>query len=111
MTNLKFFDALDAKTLKEVADEVGLSASAMAARVSSTPSPTTDLGYPNISSRVNELILADQKTLIAGEARGVALSKQTGGTLKLQESGTAILPNNDNASWGDFKFLFGAKFI
>ena len=104
---LKFFDALDAKTLKEVADEVGMSASAMAARVSSTPSPTTDLGYPNISSRVNELILADQKTLIAGEARGVALSKQTGGTLKLQESGTAILPNNDNASWGDFKFLFG----
>ena len=104
---LKFFDDLDSKTLEEIASEVGMTASAMAARVTPTPSPTTDLGYPNISSRVNELILADQKDLIAGEARGVALSKQTGGTLKLQENGVAIIPNNDDASWGDFKFLFG----
>ena len=103
----KFFDDLDASDLKTVADNAGMSASAMAARLMPTPSPTTDLLYPNISSRVNELILADQDQIIAGAARAVKLQKESGKTLKLQESGVAIVDNDDPASWGNFKFLFG----
>lgn len=103
----EFYKGVNGKGLKQLGEEGGLSPEALAARLLSTPSPTTDLGYPNIMDEVNELLLMDEDVLEAGAKRAKALARSTGSSLKLQDSGVAIVENADPKSRGDFKFLLG----
>ena len=93
--------------LEGVAKATGQTGEELAMKLIPTPSPSTERGLPNVSSSVNELIMMDVDSIPAGVARGVRLQRESGGTLTLQESATAVLPNTDEKSLGDFKLLFG----
>lgn len=90
-----------------VAKKEGIPPEDFAMKLIPTPSPKTDRGLPNPSSQVNELILMDKDAVSAGILRGIKLQKDSGNTLTLQESATAIVNNTDENSLGDFKLLFG----
>lgn len=100
-----FYNQADAKPFKAVAEDNGLTQEELSSRLIPTPSPDTDVGYPSLD-KPNELLLMDEDSLIAGNKRGKRLQKESGGTLKLDESATAIVNNAVANSIGNFKFLF-----
>ena len=102
-----FYRDYKEKGLKQLADDIGLSPEAMAARMTPTPSEDTDLGYPNVMEEVNVLLLMDEAAIPAGEKRALVLQRSIGNSLTLQENGVSIVNNTDQKSIGDFKYLFG----
>ena len=100
-----FYNQAEEVPFKAVGEANGLSKEELAARLTPTPSPDIDRGYPSMD-KPNELLLMDEDALEAGNKRGRKLQRESGNTLKLEESSTAIVNNTDPTSIGDFKLRF-----
>ena len=96
--------------VKKLTDSAGLTEEQAFDRMLPNITPDESTGFGNIQDEVTEvsdLILADESAVNMGMKRGRQLETQTGNSLKVVDSGSTLVPNEDPESLGDFVFAFG----